>query len=227
MGDSNLSDRVSQSVRILLGALFSKCRRLAWQDTQNRFIQEELNFSCVKEVVTVWSFLEEKGALELLQDPLVLIATRDITDKGGKKSREAVAADVQMKQWAGRELQERFRQDGLTANDVQRILDSIADMNNYLTFNVGPVRRMIRNLTNHFDPERPQKDFSLAIGYGARPRGSRGSFSFYGRSDNSGAKLSHDHPTQFTYVHQSLKLWKVRACAIYQTVLSDPSFGLL
>lgn len=44
----------------------------------------------MKEVVTVVTFLEEHGALSLLEDARVLIATRDITDRGGRRSREEV-----------------------------------------------------------------------------------------------------------------------------------------
>jgi hypothetical protein len=44
----------------------------------------------VKEVLTVTSFLEERDALSLLLDARVLIATRDITDRNGRRTREEV-----------------------------------------------------------------------------------------------------------------------------------------
>ncbi len=53
-------------------------------------IQPKIGFNCVKPVLTVVSFLEERGALSLLQDARVMIATRDITDRGGRRSREEV-----------------------------------------------------------------------------------------------------------------------------------------
>lgn len=43
-------------------------------------------------MVTVVTFLEEHGALSLLEDARVLIATRDITDRGGRRTREEVGA---------------------------------------------------------------------------------------------------------------------------------------
>lgn len=43
-------------------------------------------------MLTVTTFLESRDALALLLDARVLIATRDITDKGGRRSREEVGA---------------------------------------------------------------------------------------------------------------------------------------
>lgn len=189
------------------------------QDSQSPTIQGQLGFSCYKEIVTVYSLLEEHEALDLLKDPRVLIATREINDMRGKKSRDQIAADIAIKRMAAAELREDYHNSALSREDIQRVLDSIADSNNYLSFNVVPVKRMIVHLKRNFDPEEPTAGFSLAIG-GARSRGKmgfgqRGTFSsYYGasygssyfRSDSS--KLSHDHPTQYTYVLQSLKLWK-------------------
>jgi len=184
------------------------------QDTQTRLIQARVGFSCVKDVLTVYSFLEAKGCVELLRDPRTLLATRDIHDGRGKKSREQIAADVATKQMAAKELKEEYGKGDLSPDDVQRVVDSIADSNNYLTFNVGPVRRLINLLKNNFTPDDYEKGFSLQIGGGGRTR-LRGSFSsYYGSSYGSSyfrsdsAKLSHDHSTQYTYVNQSLKLWK-------------------
>lgn len=186
------------------------------QDTQSRLVQGQVGFCCVKDVVTVFSFLEERESLDLLEDPRILIATRDITDKNGKRSREQVALDVQMKQMAAAQLQQRFARPNLTNDDIQRVLDSVADSNNYLNFNVGPVRRMLSHLRSNFSPESPENGFSLAIGGGGRSRFSysgRSSFMYgsgygssYFRTDS--AKLSHDHSTHYTYVNQSLRLWK-------------------
>jgi hypothetical protein len=186
------------------------------QDTQNRFIQPQIGFCCVKDVLTVYSFLEEKEALDLLEDARILIATRDITDKDGKRTREEVAADVQMKHMAAAELKGRHARATLSEADIQRVLDSIADSNNYLTFNVGPVRRMLGHLRHNFTSESYENGFSLAIGGGGRSRFSysnRGSFMYgsgYGSSyfKTDSSKLSHDHSTHFTYVQQSLRLWR-------------------
>ena len=59
-------------------------------------IHPQIGFDCVKEVLTVTTFLESRDALALLLDARVLIATRDITDKGGRRSREEVRACVRV-----------------------------------------------------------------------------------------------------------------------------------
>jgi hypothetical protein len=205
------------------------------QDAQNRLIQPELGFLCVKEVTTVYSFLEEREALELRQDPRALIATPDITDGGGRRSREEVAADVLMKRMAAEELKQRYASPRLPAEEIQRVLDSLADLSNYLNFNVTPVRRMLRLLRDNFNPDAPEKGFSLAIGGGrgsSRSSSSSSSsssslgFSMYSygssygssyfRSSDRYAKLSHDHSTHYTYVRQSLLLWRQIMSSMYK-----------
>lgn len=68
-----------------------------------------------------------------------------------------MAADVAHKQRAARELKAAFAGPGvgfgLTPDDVQRVLDSVADANNYLNFNAGPVRRMVSLLKEYFDAQ--------------------------------------------------------------------------
>merc|ERR1719487_396079 len=64
-----------------------------------------------------------------------------------------------------------------------------------------------------FHPEHPTENFSLELDSFGRPKASPyGSFSgLYGYSSRyfgGGAKLSHDHKTQYRFVHQSLLLWK-------------------
>jgi len=102
----------------------------------------------------------------------------------------------------------------LTEDDIQRVLDSISDANNYLAFNMAPVEAMLKNLENHFKKNSPEGQFSLSIGgsvsrlLGSSKYFSGGSlYSGFGRS-SAGAKLNHDHSTQFVYVYQSLMLWK-------------------
>lgn len=99
-----------------------------------------------------------------------------------------MAGDVARKQRAARELKAEFAGPGagynLTPDDVQRVLDSIADSNNYLNFNAGPVRRMIRYLQDYFDPNDIEAGFSLAIGGGGggryKARSSSSSSYYYG-----------------------------------------------
>ena len=79
----------------------------------------------------------------------------------------------------------------------------------YLSFNVLPVQKAIDILALSFNPKKPQEHFSLELTAKRKPFGS--SFSFTGFSSRyigGGAALSHDHATQFTFVYQSLCLWR-------------------
>lgn len=105
----------------------------------------------------------------------------------------------------------------LTAADIIRVLDSISDNSSYLEFNVSPVDRTIRLLRKYFNPNSPPDDplFSLELSRrndSSRYGTNRNTFSsIYGYSQRyfgSGACLTHDHKTQFTFVLQSLCLWK-------------------
>ena len=98
------------------------------------------------------------------------------------------------------------------AEDIQRCLDSIADSNNYLAMNAEPVERVIRQLMDNFSPDKPQDGYSLAIASGLKSSRSSSSFSRYSygySSLNRGrSMLTHSHSTQYTFVLQTLTLWR-------------------
>ena len=71
------------------------------------------------------------------------------------------------------------------------VLYSISDNNAYLRFNRDPVDKMIGYLKEYFDPKVSEKGFSLGITMGM-----------------GGARLSHNHERQYTYVMQSMMLWR-------------------
>ncbi len=112
----------------------------------------------------------------------------------------------------------------LKKEEVQRILDSIADNEAYNEFNVKPVEQMLHYLKTLFDPAKPQDPYSLDLTSSSRtPKkttkdqggffssSSRflGGFGGNGGYDrNGGAMLSHNHSTQYRFVLQSLTLWK-------------------
>mmetsp|Transcript_30590 Transcript_30590/g.40416 ORF Transcript_30590/g.40416 Transcript_30590/m.40416 type:complete len:746 (-) Transcript_30590:92-2329(-) len=212
------------------------------QDSQTQNYQGGLGFSCVREIQMVTSFLQERGGLGLLGDPRTPLATAVIHDSGGEMSREDIENAVEKKNLAIDELKKEYtnldpmqngesgpeQDDGaikpqkpLTEEDIQRVLDSISDANNYLAFNMAPVQAMLKRLETHFKKNAPEDPYSLKIGGSGRfmNSGSRyfsgGSSSLYsslygGYSSQSsgGAKLNHDHSTQFTFVKQSLMLWR-------------------
>lgn len=101
-----------------------------------------------------------------------------------------------------------------TESDIRRVIDSIADNNAYYSFNVRPVDRMLEILTEFFDAKGPTApEYSLELSL--RPKKYFSSFSLYGGGSGysskyygSGSCLNHDHKTQYTFVLQSLTLWK-------------------
>lgn len=52
------------------------------QDTQQEEVREQLGFSCIRPVRTVYSLLEERKALGVLRDPLLAVATQIIAHHG-------------------------------------------------------------------------------------------------------------------------------------------------
>ena len=102
--------------------------------------------------------------------------------------------------------------ESLTAAEIQRVIDSIADNEAYLEFNVKPVEKIICILKESFNPAKPVDPFSLHLT--TRPLAKKvfNSLSnFYGGYSmgysSGGACLSHDHATQFKFVLQSFTLW--------------------
>lgn len=111
-----------------------------------------------------------------------------------------------------------------TAEDIVRVIDSLADNNSYYTFNVRPVDRMLTFLQRYFSPKQPTKIaeellFSLDLGSSGGGGYKKSAFSNYSFSSlyegfsyrmgyGDGAKLSHNHSTQYVFVLQSLSLWR-------------------
>lgn len=161
------------------------------QDSVTGDITRLLEFSCVKPLITVASFLEQRGGLELLQDPLMYNATKEIIAEG--KSRRAVQKEITQKERAVAVLAKRYKNSRtLGEEEIKRCLYSIGDNNAYLRCARDPCDKMIEYLHYYFKPERPtDRSNSLAISDGV-----------------GGARLTHDHTRQFKYVFQSLALWR-------------------
>jgi len=83
-------------------------------------------------------------------------------------------------------------QQELTEDLVEQCIYSIGDHSTYLRFNREPCDRLIAFLKEYFDPnEAGTSEFSLAIEEGV-----------------DGARLSHSHQRQYTFVLQSMTLWR-------------------
>ncbi|CAJ1344561.1 unnamed protein product [Effrenium voratum] len=169
-------------------------------------------------VKTVWSLVKGNAkALAMLQDPLLTIATKEIYTEG--KSRAEVSQESKDKAEALVELKRKYSEkppegvpppkaagdlgealrggskrpelEGLlTEERIETVVASISDFFAFLRFNREPVERMIEYLKAYFSPSK-EGDWSLEI---SRGRG--------------GSCLSHSHRTQYTFVLQSLLLWR-------------------
>jgi hypothetical protein len=186
------------------------------QDSVKDEVARAVEFECVAPVRTVLTMAHEKGqkAVDLLRDPLLQIATREIYI--GSKTRAEVDAEVQKKNAALAELKRKHavkppagepppkpagdlsellrgkqtETSILTEDNVETIVASISDHFAFQRFNREPVERMIDYLKANFKPGN-DRDWSLEI---SRGRG--------------GSMLSHNHRTQYTFVLQSMLLWR-------------------
>jgi hypothetical protein len=207
------------------------------QDAQNPSVAKALGFSLHKDIVLVSSFLKSRGASDLLLDDSLPLAVSPVVEHdrrtGRRLSRSAVASQVASKRSARAAIAARYAgysfvpsasakaTPPLTQAEVERVVDSLADAYDVVEANAEPVERMLDLLEKNFDPNKPEKNFSLELkgeggGYSAFRYGAgMGSLGFgrgsdYGSSSsssNGGAKLSHSHSTQYTFVWQTLRLW--------------------
>lgn len=109
------------------------------QDSVTGEISRLLEFSCVKPLNTVALYLQQRGGLELLDDPLMEVATKEIIADG--KARSAVQAEIRQKERAVEVLAKRYRNGRtLGLDEIRRCLYSIGDNNAYLRCARDPVR---------------------------------------------------------------------------------------
>lgn len=161
------------------------------QDSGTEDIARLLEFSCVKPLITVASYLEERGGKELLHDALIHTATKEIMPDG--KTRRVIQKEISQKEHAVAILAKRYRNgSSLGEDDIRRCLYSIGDNNAYLRCARDPCDIMVKYLHKYFKGSRPT-DVSSSLGI---------------TSGNGGARLTHDHVRQFRYVFQSLALWR-------------------
>jgi Protein of unknown function (DUF2009) len=199
----------------------------------------KLDISLVNDVKMVTTMLEQKGpkSLQLLEDRRLLLATQEVTV--AKVGRDGLAAALAAKKQARAALIEAHSSAQLSAAEIDLVVESINDANNYLECNMGPVATMLQLLRTNFDKHKYEDPYSLALK--AQPRYTRSSgfgnyssdsysssgfgfdsFNSLNRSHNS-AKLCHDHPTQYTFVTQSLRLWTEAMRCMYRLWLAADS----
>ncbi|EIN10990.1 hypothetical protein PUNSTDRAFT_142865 [Punctularia strigosozonata HHB-11173 SS5] len=160
------------------------------QDSQSTDVKNLLNFSCVRPIKTVYSVLEEHGAIDLLKDDLISVATQEIYSEG--RSRRDIQKDIKAKERAIETLVSRYERKELSQENLRQCIYSIGDNHSFLRTNRDPCDIMIAYLKKYFHPTQANDNkTSLAI-----------------KSGKGGARLSHDHSKQYAYVLQSLTLWR-------------------
>lgn len=157
-------------------------------------IEDHMKFNLYKPIKTIQSFLQSRDdggkALSLLDDELIIYATREISPVG--KTRVAIQREIKTKEAAIEKLSATYSSPmGFSKEDIRQVLYSIGDFNAYTQTNRKPVTRFLQRLEQFETPEVKEK-FNIGIQYG-----------------RSGSRLTHDHNRQFQYVKQSLLLWSV------------------
>ncbi|GAB5588723.1 hypothetical protein Unana1_03623 [Umbelopsis nana] len=152
-------------------------------------VEEMLGFSCVIPIKTVYTFLKERNGLDVLKNEIILLATMEIVPTG--KSRMQIQTEIKRKERSIEQLSRKYSNSKLSPDEIRHCLYSIGDNNAYLRANRHPCERMLSYLQTYFKPEQFEPGYSLSISAG-----------------RSGHRLSHDHSTQYTYVNQTLMLWR-------------------
>jgi hypothetical protein len=152
------------------------------QDASAPEVRDAIGFRCVRTVVTVDAELTQLGATELLDDDDLAAAVSPVLVGDSLEDKQAAVERLKSK-YAGETPSGAAR--------IERVLLSIADDESLTIAHVSPVEQVLELLHANFDPSTPEKGSSLAI-----------------QAGRNGARLTHDHATQFAYVEQSLLLWR-------------------
>ena len=161
------------------------------QDCMAAEVREALGFSCVIPIQTVYACLERGGGLEVLGDQYVATATREILPE--KKSRRTIRGEIKQKEQAIKYISRNYARHSLSGDTIQRCLYSIGDNSSFLNGARRPVDMVIEWLQQCFTP-------------GSEAGGCAGALAICDSED--GSRLTHSHARQFSYVLQSLTLWR-------------------
>jgi len=159
------------------------------QDTSNKKIAKELGFNCIVPIKTVYTFLDNKNSLNLLDDEELEFAVKAVVNDN-TTVKEEIAIQIKTKDSAVKKLIDKYK-DIISEDDVMLVIRSISDNNAYIASNANTITKLIEILDKYFEPNNFESNTSLEIRFG-----------------RDGARLSHDHKTQYHYVKQSLMLWR-------------------
>ena len=119
-------------------------------------IQAMLDFQLVAPLVTVYTTLERGGALNMLSDPLVDVATRECLardpETGRAKKRSEIDAEIKKQEKAAELLGRKYASERITAETIRQCLYSIKDNNSFLRCNRDPIDQAIAWLEELYGP---------------------------------------------------------------------------
>jgi hypothetical protein len=171
------------------------------QDANSTEIKSLLSVDVHTPIKTVYAFLEARGGLAVLSHASIGMATREILpDKS--LSREAIQRQIKLKERAVEAVVRSGMSRALSADDIRMCLYSICDNNSFLNSNLLPIEECISQLIKYFNPSLPE--FA-----GSASNSSSSPYSLCIRDGTDGARLSHSHLHQYSYVLQSLTLWSI------------------
>ena len=202
------------------------------QDAQSPTIAKSLGFTLYKDLVMVRPYLESKNVGHILDDERLVHATIFVKTRdeltGEPVERHFIDKQVDKKKQMFRDLLDDYAEaadgqqssatvgkKGISRADLHLCIESISDAIAVVESNVAPVQRMIHLLEDNFRQDSTSKGFSLELrGSGKSFTPSRYGYGFgafgggFGSTDSSGPTLSHSHSMQYTFVWQSLTLWR-------------------
>lgn len=163
-------------------------------DSRYPEVKDQLEFDLYKPMKTIELFLLERDPQlleKLFSNDLVLTATAEIVASEGK-SRFQLNKEKKMKDMAIERLANKYHSVKLTKEEIRQLLYSIGDFHSYINFNRSPINRILHYLESNFLPQQELSQYSLGIHIG-----------------KGGARLSHNHETQYYFCHQSLTMWSI------------------
>lgn len=96
-------------------------------------VEDYLGFSCVIPIKTVYDFLKSRESIDVLHDDNIVLATREISTEF--KTRQQIENEVQRKQIAIKTVCEKYANERISKEDIERCLSSMSDNNAFLKAN--------------------------------------------------------------------------------------------
>ncbi|KAL0490091.1 hypothetical protein AKO1_006746 [Acrasis kona] len=115
-------------------------------------VSSVLGFNCQTPILMVHDFLQQRNAIDILNDERIQVAT---------------SSDSRQKSKAIDEIAQMYSTHELSEQDIKRCLASIGDNDAFLSQSKHSCDQMISYLTTLFDPEDDRKGASLAIRAGS------------------------------------------------------------